>query len=112
MIPKIQQSSDTLAPLPHHQESAHYPTCTHHPPQHPNDYVFTMVVEEHALPTERPYCRSGGSTVDLAIQDEYMMAHVCHNVMTHIADSLYYANAIKKKTVWSEGRSLCVFRSC
>ena len=25
------------------------------------------------------------------------MAHVCHYVMTHIADSLYYADAIKSK---------------
>ena len=112
MIPNIKQSSDTPAPLPHHQESSRYPTHTRRPPQHLNDYVFTAVAEEHTLPTERPYRLAGGTTVDLAIQDEYMMALVCHYVMTHIADSLYYADAIKpKKTVWPEGRSLCVFRS-
>jgi hypothetical protein len=54
-----------------------------------------MVAEEQALPTEHPYCTAGGTTVDLAIQDEHRMAHVCHYVMTHIADSLYYADAIK-----------------
>ncbi len=56
-----------------------------------------MVAEEQALPTERPYHTLGGTTVDLAIQDEHWMAHVCHYVMTHIVDSLYYADAIKSK---------------
>ena len=49
------------------------------------------------MPTERPYRRAGGTTVDLAIQDKCRMAHVCHYVMTHVADSLYYADAIKPK---------------
>ena len=55
------------------------------------------VAEEQAFPTERPYRTTGGTTVDLAIQDEHRMAHVCHYVMPHIADSLYYADAIKSK---------------
>ena len=77
-IPKIEQLTDTPTPLPHHQESSRYPTCTHCPPQHLNDYVFTTVAEEHALPTERPHRTAGGTTVDLAIQDKCRMAHVCH----------------------------------
>ena len=56
-----------------------------------------MVAEEQALSTARPYRTAGGTTVDLAIQDEHRMAHVCHYVMTHIADSLYHADAIKSK---------------
>ena len=68
------------------------------PPQHLNNYFFTTVAEEQTLPTERPYCTAGGTTVDLVILDERRMAHVCHYVMTHIADSLYYADAIKPKT--------------
>jgi hypothetical protein len=56
-----------------------------------------MVAEEQALPTERPYHTAGGTTVDLAIQDEHRMTHVCHYLMTHIADSLYYADALKSK---------------
>jgi hypothetical protein len=94
------QSSDTPAPLPHHQESSRYPTRTRRPPQHLNDYVFMTVAEEHALPTERPYRTAGGTTVDLAIQDECRMAHVCHYVMTHIADSfttLMQSNQNKNK---------------
>jgi hypothetical protein len=55
------------------------------------------VAEEQALPTERPYRTAGGTTVDLAIHDEHRMAHVCHYIMTDIADSLYYADAIKSK---------------
>jgi hypothetical protein len=96
-IPKIDQSSDTPAPLPLYQESSRYPTCTHRPPQHLNDYLFTTMAEEQALPTERLYRMAGGTTVDLVIQDECRMAHVCHYVMTHIADSLYYADTIKPK---------------
>jgi hypothetical protein len=75
-IPKIKQSSDTPAPLPHHQELSHYPTRTRLLPQHLHDYVFTTVAEEHALPTECPYHTAGGTTVDLVIQDECRMAHV------------------------------------
>ena len=112
MIPKIEQSSYTPAPLPHHQESSRYPTRTYRLPQHLNDYVFTTVAEEHALPTERPYHTAGGTTVDLAIQDEYMMAHVCHYVMTHIADSFYYANAIKPKKQYGLKAGLCMFSDC
>ena len=37
---------------------------------------------------------AGGTTVDLAIQDERRMARICCYFMTHIADSLYYAEAI------------------
>ena len=55
------------------------------------------MVEEHALPTDPPYRTAGGTTVDLVIQDEYMMAHVCHYIMAHIADSLYYTKALKKQ---------------
>ena len=112
-ILKIKQSSDMQAPLPHHQEFSHYPTRTRRPPQHLNDYVFMMVAEEHTLPTECPYCTAGGTTVDLAIQDECRMAHVCHYVMTHIADSLYYANAIKpKQKQYGLKAGLCMFSDC
>ncbi len=55
------------------------------------------VAEEPNLPTERPYRTAGGTTVDLAIQGEHRMAHVCHYLMTHNADSLYYADALKLK---------------
>jgi hypothetical protein len=96
-VPKIEHSSDTSAPLPPPQQSSRYPTRTRCPPQHLNDYLFATVAEEQALPTERPYHTAGGTTNDLAIQNEHQMAHVCHYVMTHIADSLYYADTLKSK---------------
>ncbi len=96
-VPKIEHSSYTSAPLPPPQQLSRYPTRTCCPPQHLNDYLFVTVAEEQALPTERPYCTAGGTTVDLAIQDEHRMAHVCHYVMTHTADSLYYTEALKSK---------------
>jgi hypothetical protein len=96
-IPKVDHSSDASAPLPPPQQSSRYPTRTHRPPQHLNDYLLATVAEEQTLPTERPYRTAGGTTVDLAIQDENRMAHVCHYVMIHIADSLYYADALKLK---------------
>ena len=95
-IPKIEHSSVSSAPLLPLQQSSRYPTRTRRPPQHLNDYLFTTVAEEQALPTERPYHTAGGTNVDLAIQDEHRMAHVCHYVMTHVADSIYYADALLK----------------
>ncbi len=44
-----------------------------------------------------PYINAAGHTVDLAIQDEVMMAHVCHYVMMHTADKLYAAPPSTKK---------------
>jgi hypothetical protein len=96
-VPKIEHSSATSAPLTPPQQLSRYPTRMRCPPPHLNDYLFTMVAEEQALLTERPYRTTGGTTVDLAIQDEHRMAHVCPYVMTHIADSIYYADAIKSK---------------
>jgi hypothetical protein len=45
-LPKIEHSSDTLAPLPPPQESSRYPTRMRRPPQHLNDYLFARVAEE------------------------------------------------------------------
>jgi hypothetical protein len=70
------------------------------------------MAEEQTLPTERPFRTAGGTTVDLAIQDEHRMAHVCHYVMTHIADSIYYADALKLKPTqkqYSLKAGLCRF---
>ena len=59
-IPKVEHSSVPLAPLLPLQQSSRYPTRTRRPPQHLNDYLFTTVAEEQALPTERPYRTAGG----------------------------------------------------
>ena len=60
-------------------------------------FLRRWLAEEQTLPSERPYRTAGGTTVDLAIQDEHRMAHVCHYVMTHVANSIYYADALKSK---------------
>ncbi len=111
-LPKVEQSLDTPAPLPHPWDSSHYPPGARRPPQHLHGYIFTTVAAEHALPPECPYHTTGGSTVDLTIPDECMMAQICHYVMTHTAGSRYYAKGDKptKKAIWLEGGSLCICR--
>ena len=63
-----------------------------HPPRHLNDFhLFSTVTDEHRQPPEHPYHTAGGTDVDLAIQDEQRMAHLCHFVMVHTATSLHLA---------------------
>ena len=42
-----------------------------------------------------PYHTAGGTDVDLAIQDESMMAQICHCVMIHAATTLYLNETVK-----------------
>ena len=80
------------------QPPSRYPSRIHHPPQHlAQDYLITTVVEEHKQPHEHPYHTAGGTVVDLAIKDESLMAQVCHQVMTHMANALYCTQDIKPK---------------
>jgi hypothetical protein len=73
------------------------PTCastrTKRLPSHLDDYhLFTTVAAETRLPQAHPYHMVGGTDVDLAIQDEECMAHLCHFVMVHTATSLESAS--------------------
>ena len=61
------------------------------PPQRFQDYVFTTIAEEKHLPPPPPYHTAGGTDVDITIQDERVMAMVCHYVLTHTATSLQLA---------------------
>ena len=82
----------------HMQPPSHYPSHGRHPPQHlAHDYLFITVAEECKQPPEHPYHTAGGTVVNLAIKDEYLMAQVCHYVMTHTANALYCAQDIKPK---------------
>jgi hypothetical protein len=66
--------------------------CLHVLPSCFNDFhMFTTVAEERRQPPEHPYCTARGTDVDLAIQDEKRMAHLCHFVMVHTATSLHLA---------------------
>jgi hypothetical protein len=99
--------------MPHPWETPHYPTCDCCPPYFLQDYIFTAVAEEHAKPPEDPYQTAGGTTVNLTIRDEYMMAQICHYAMTHTADSLYYADTIKPtKKQYGLKAGLCAFADC
>ena len=62
------------------------------PPRRFNDYhMFTTVADKHHQPPEHPYHTAGGTDVDLAIQDEERMAHICHFVMVHTANRIHLA---------------------
>ena len=53
--------------------------------------MITPVTGEHRQPPGHPYHTAGSTDVDLAIQDEEHMAHLCHFVMDHTATSLHLA---------------------
>ena len=60
--------------------------------------MFTTMADKSLNPDPSyPYINAAGHTVDLAIQDEVMMAHVCHYIMMHTADKLYAAPPSTKK---------------
>ncbi len=57
--------------------------------------MFTTVAEDTYM--DYPYCDAAGKTVDLAIKDENMIAHVCHYVMLHTAESIFDGISNNKK---------------
>jgi hypothetical protein len=57
--------------------------------------MFTTLAE--GTYTDYPYCAAGGNNVDLAIKDENIIAHVCHYVMLHTAESIFAGNPNNKK---------------
>ena len=79
-------------------EPRHYPARTRTPPTHlglDNYHLFAMVAEDTR--TSYPYVNAKGQEVDLAIQDEVMMAHICQYVMLHAAESQLVGNPNNKK---------------
>ena len=68
-----------------------YPTRNRQPPQQfmEESHLFTTVAEEQRQDPGMPYHTAGSTDVDLAIQDESMMAQICHYVMVHTATTLY-----------------------
>ena len=61
------------------------------PPDRFKDYVFTTIADESHLPPPPPYRTAGGTDVNIDIQDETVMAMLCHYVMTHTATALQLA---------------------
>ena len=79
-------------------EPRHYPTHTRKPLTclGIDDYhLFATVAED--IRTSYPYVNAKGQEVDLAIQDEVMMAHICHYVMLQTAESQFVGNPNNKK---------------
>ena len=75
--------------------------------------MCSTVAEEHRQPPENPYHTAGGTDVDLAIQDEECMAHLCHFVMIHTATSLHLAQIGQPtKKQYSLKAGLNCFGSC
>jgi hypothetical protein len=81
--------------LPAHRNHQ-YPTHNCSLPTHLRAYhMFTTVAEDTYM--DYPFCDAGGKTVDLAIKNENMNAHVHHYVMLHIAESIFVSNPNSKK---------------
>ena len=76
-----------------------YPSRARAPPKHLEQYhLYTTVAEESSCNPSYPYTNANGNRVDLAIEDEVLMAHVCHYVMSHTAGKLFLnANPDKKQ---------------
>jgi hypothetical protein len=94
--------STISSPLPSHASPVpppSYPSRTQAPPKRLGEYhLFTTMVDKCLNPDPSyPYINDAGHTVDLAIQDEVMMVHVCHYVMMHTAYKLYAAPPATKK---------------
>jgi hypothetical protein len=107
--PILQPKVEIVSPTP----PTRYPSHDHRPPPHLGDYhLFTMVADECRLPSTLPYYTVGGTTVDLAIADKEHMAHVCHYVMTHTADSLYHQDSLPTKKQYSVKAGLRRFADC
>ncbi len=67
-----------------------YPSRACAPPNRLADYhLYTTVADESSQDPSYPYTNANGDSIDLAIKDEILMAHVCHYVMTHTADKLF-----------------------
>jgi hypothetical protein len=68
-------------------------------PKHLDEYhLFTTKAGKSSNPDlSYPHIDADGHKVDLAIQDEVMMVHVCHYVMLHTADKLNAAPPSTKK---------------
>jgi hypothetical protein len=82
---------DPHIPLAHPPDKICHSTRVHCPPDYLHDYMFTTIAERHHRPPPPLYHTTGGPAVDLTIQDENVMAQVCHYVMVHTATSLHLA---------------------
>ncbi len=94
LLPKIEPEA-TLSPP--RASTSRYPQRERKPPSHLGEYHLFTTVAEDLHQSSYPYKNTNNEIIDLAIQDEFMMAHVCHYVMLHAADSQFVGNPQNKK---------------
>ncbi len=61
--------------------------------------MFTSIAEDTY--TDFLYCDACGKDVGIAIKDENMIAHDCHYVMLHTAESIFVKQSQQQVTKWS-----------
>ena len=84
--PKVEQDDSQSPTIPTRRS-----TRTKRPPERFKDFLFTTVAEEQHQPPLPPYRTAGGTDVDITINNEELMATLCHYVMVHTATSLQLA---------------------
>jgi hypothetical protein len=87
-LPKLEPDN---TPSPPSSPVPRYPTRQRAPPKHlANFHLFTTVADN--VQTSYPYVDARGNTVDLAFDDETLIAQVCHYVMLHCAETTFVGN--------------------
>jgi hypothetical protein len=101
-LPKIEPADAPSSHLPTLQSPNPTPPVRRSPPRQRNQpqrltdfHLFTTVAND--VTNSYPYVDARGNTVDLAITDEDHIAHVCHYVMLHCAESTFVGNPNNKK---------------
>ncbi len=108
-LPSPLQVDPNIPPAPP-KDTLHHSTRVCRPPDYLHDYLFTTVAEKQHQPPPPPYHTAGGTAVDLTIQDESVMAQICHYVMVHTATSLHLAaQGHPPKKQYSLKAGLCQF---
>jgi hypothetical protein len=108
-VPNVKHTPTTPSPLTPPQ----YPTQERRAPRHLDEFhLFTTVAEEHSQPPHHPYNNAASKDVDLAIQDEAMMAQICHYDMVHTATKKYMDAMTLSKKQYGLKAGLCRFTDC
>ncbi len=82
-------------------------------PRHLDEFhLFTTVAEKCSQPPHYPYNNAVGEDVDLVIQDETMMAQICHYVMVHTATKQCMDATTPSKKQYGLKVGLCQLPDC
>jgi hypothetical protein len=109
-LPKVESEPITHPSILSPSLSGCYPSQDCAALTHLGDYHMFMMIAEDTY-TNYPYCDASGCDIYLAILDDSMIAHVCHYVMVHTADSMFISNPNNKKQYGLKA-SLSKFSAC